>query len=131
MEIFPGGQGQVNSQHGNRPGRNSNSIGTLWVSSLPARKNEEDSIKNEGNRVATSSYVIFFRSSRADNSDLAEIQTHSSIYTIFMSLILRIKTLLSKVKSLEWLQHFAYYKSMGIYFRSLRAGKSTYYFVFA
>ena len=31
-------------------------------------KNEEDSIKNEGARVATRLFVVFFRRSRADNS---------------------------------------------------------------
>ena len=31
-------------------------------------KNEEDSIKNEGTRVATRLYADFFRRSRADNS---------------------------------------------------------------
>ena len=53
MGIFPDAQGQLTQQSEVKPGRNSNSFEMLWLSLLPARMNEEDPIKNEVARVAT------------------------------------------------------------------------------
>ena len=43
---------------------------------LATCKNEEDPIKNKGDRVVTTLFIDFFRCSRATYSNLAEIQTH-------------------------------------------------------
>ena len=52
MEVFPDLQGQLTPQFLVGPCRISNSSEILWLSSLPA-KNEEDPIKNESARVDT------------------------------------------------------------------------------
>ena len=52
MGIFSDAQGQLTLQSTVRSGQISNSVETLWLSSLP-EKNEEDPIKNEGARVFT------------------------------------------------------------------------------
>ena len=52
MGIFPDIQRQLTPPYVIQSGRISNSVETLWLSSLLA-KNEEDQIKNEGARVAT------------------------------------------------------------------------------
>ena len=69
-----------------------------------------------------------FRRSSADNSvvsggNLAEIRTHLSTSL----LPARIKKIQSKMKSLEWPQHFSHCKYMGIFFskRSRAANHST------
>ena len=61
MGIFPDAQGQLTPQSEVEPGRNSNSSEMLWLSLfirdvmvvLVTCKNEEDPIKNEVARVAT------------------------------------------------------------------------------
>ena len=52
MGIFPDAQGQLTPQSEVEPGQNSNSSEMLWLSLLTC-KNEEDPIKNEVARVAT------------------------------------------------------------------------------
>ena len=56
--IFPDAQGQLTPQSTVRSGQISNSVETLWFSSLPA-KNEVDPIKNRGARVFTTLYIYF------------------------------------------------------------------------
>ena len=60
---------------------NSTVLGPIWpnfelirdvINVLVTCKNEEDSIKNEGARVFTTLYIIFFRRSRADNSEVCD-----------------------------------------------------------
>ena len=58
MGISPQAQGQLTPQTVVGSGQNLNSVETLWLSSLPA-KNEEDLNKNEGARVATRLCVDF------------------------------------------------------------------------
>ena len=50
--LFSDAQGQITPQSLVELDRISNSLEILWLSSLPA-KNEEDPIKNEGARVLT------------------------------------------------------------------------------
>ena len=67
---------------------------------LDTCKNEEDPIKNEGARLLTQSLV---RSGRISNS--SEI--------LWMSLLpASMKKIRSKMKALEWTQHFPHYNSM-------------------
>ena len=66
-------------------------------------KNEEDRIKNEGARVLTRLYVIFFRRSRADNSEVRDgILPKSSKLLWLSSLPARMKKIQSKMKALEY-----------------------------
>ena len=58
MGIFPDAQGQLTLQSMVRSGQISNSSKTLWLSSSPA-KNEEDPIKNRGARVFNTLYMNF------------------------------------------------------------------------
>ena len=58
MGIFPDAQGQLTLQSMVGSGQISNSSKTLWLSSLPA-KNEEDPITNDGARVFTTLYINF------------------------------------------------------------------------
>ena len=58
MGIFPDAQGQLTLQSMIRSGQISNSSKTVWLSSLPA-KNEEDPIKNRGARVFATLYITF------------------------------------------------------------------------
>ena len=53
MGIFPDAQGQLTPQSEVEPSRNSKSSEMLWLSLLRIPKNEEDPIKNEVARVAT------------------------------------------------------------------------------
>ena len=58
MRIFRFGQGQLTLQPLVRSASNSNSVQTLWLSSLPERM-KKIRPKNEGTRVATRSNVDF------------------------------------------------------------------------
>ena len=68
MGIFPDAQGQVTLQSMVGSGQIANSSKTLWLSSLPA-KNEEDPIKNEGARVFTTVYSNQTRMGRCNFSN--------------------------------------------------------------
>ena len=67
MEIFSDAQSQLilQSVFGNRP---KFELCRDFMVVQVTCKNEEDSIKNEGTKVATRLYADFFRRSRADNS---------------------------------------------------------------
>ena len=66
MGIFPDAQGQLTLQSTVRSGQISNSVETLWLSSLPAKMKKIRS-KNRGAGVFTT-LCQFFRRARADNS---------------------------------------------------------------
>ena len=69
-----------------------------------------DEIKNEGARVFTALYIDFSRRARAGNSILSGRMWLKKIQT--------------KMKALEWSQHFSYCKSMGEFFKRVRVANS-------
>ena len=85
---------------------------------LFACKNEEDPIKNEGARVATTLFIYFsdaqgqltpkLEMESCQNSNSSEL-----LWLVFLSA--RMKKIHPKLKVLEWSQHFSHYKSMGIF----------------
>ena len=85
---------------------------------LVACKNEEDPTKNEGARVVT---TLFNTSSDAQGQLTPKSVMEScrnSIPSELLWLVLlsaRLKKINSKMKVLEWSQHFSYYKYMGIF----------------
>ena len=75
-------------------------------------KNEEEPIKNEEARVVTR-YVDF---SGAQGQITPKSVVESGRKFLCMCLLpARMKKIQSKMKSLEWPQHFSHYKSMGIF----------------
>ena len=71
MGFFSDAQGQLTPQFLVESGRNSNSSGILWLSSLPASMKKIRS-KNKAARVPTRLYIYrFFRRSRAANSKVS------------------------------------------------------------
>ena len=94
---------------------------------LVSCKNEEDPIKNEGDRVATSLLCQFSRRSRAGNSTVLDgiRPSFELIQDLWLSsLPARMKKIQSKMKSLELPQHFSQYKSNHIFSRRSRADNS-------
>ena len=85
---------------------------------LVACKNEEDPIKNEGARVVTTLFIDF-SDTQGQITQKSEIESCRNSYTSDLSslsfLSARIKKIHSKLKALEWSQHFSHYKSMGIF----------------
>ena len=85
---------------------------------LVACKNEEDPIKNEGARVVT---ILFINFSDAQGQltpkSVMESCRNSNISELLWLVLLyaRMKKIHSKMKVLEWSQHFSHYKSMGIF----------------
>ena len=79
--------------------------------------NEEDPIKNEGARVLTRLYIVFFfRSSRAVNSEVSGgILPKFELIQAFMGVLVTCKKIQSKMKALECHQDFPHYKSMGFF----------------
>ena len=80
-------------------------------------KNEEDSIKNEGARVATR-YVEFSdaQGQITQKSVVGSGRNSNSFKFLWMCLLsVRMKEIQSKMNSLEWHQHFSYYNSKGIF----------------
>ena len=100
-------------------------------------KYEEDPIKNEGARVLTRLYVFFFRRSRAANSEVSDgILPKFELIQAFIVVLFTCKNeedsikflparmkIQSKMKALEWSQHFSHYKP-GDFFRRSRAANS-------
>ena len=90
-------------------------------------KYEEYPIKNEGARVDTTLLQQFFRCARADNSGVGVgIWPKFELIQAFMhvlvtckneddrsSLPASMKKIRSKMKALEWTQHFPHYNPMG------------------
>ena len=80
-------------------------------------KNEEDPIKNEGARVFTTIYINFScaQGHITPESVVVPGQNSNSFKLSYMSsLPARMKMIQSKIKTLDWSQHFSHYKSMGI-----------------
>ena len=85
---------------------------------LVACKNEEDPIKNEGARVVTTLYVNFSEAQGQLTPKSVMESCRNSISCELLWVVLlsaRMKKIHSKVKVLEWSQHFSHYKSMGIF----------------
>ena len=81
---------------------------------LVACKNEEDPIKNEGTRVVST--LLFFRRSRADNSEVSNgILSKFKLIQAFIVVLIVCKNEEDPFKiesTIEWSQHFSHYKSM-------------------
>ena len=85
---------------------------------LVACKNEEDPIKNEGARVVTKHYSLFFTRSRAANSEVSdEILLKFKPIQAFMAVLVTCKNEEDPLENviLEWSQRFSHFKSMGIF----------------
>ena len=81
-------------------------------------KNEEDPIKNEGARVFTTLYIYFSDAQGQITLESVVVSgrnLNSSKLSCMSSLPARMKMIQSKMKELEWSQHFSHYKSMGIF----------------
>ena len=81
-------------------------------------KNEEDPIKNEGANVVTTLYINFSDAQGQINPELVlgSSENFNSFKLSCMSLLpARMKMIQSKMKRLEWSQHFSHYKCMGIF----------------
>ena len=79
-------------------------------------KYEEDPIKIEGARVATTQNNDFSRCSRAANTPQSEVEpsrNSNSSEMLWLPLLFPRMKIQSKMKLLEWPQHFPHYNSMG------------------
>ena len=98
MGIFPDAQGQLTLQSMVGSGQISNSSKPLWLSSLPA-KNEEDLINNEGARVFTTLYINF-SDARADNSGVGGcIWSKFELIQAFMHVLVTCKNEDDRIKN--------------------------------
>ena len=85
---------------------------------LVAYKNEEDPIKNEGARVVTTLFINFsdIQGQLTLKSVMESCRNSNPSKLIWLVLwSARMKKIHPKMKVLEWSQHFAHYKSMGIF----------------
>ena len=85
---------------------------------LAACKNDEDPIKNEGARVVTTSFIDFSdaQGQLTPKSVMESCRNSNSSELLLLFLLpARMKKVHSKMKVLEWSQHFSHYKSMGIF----------------
>ena len=81
-------------------------------------KNKEDPIKNEGARVFTTLYINFSdaQGQITLESMVVSGRNWNSSKPQYISLLpTRMKMIHTKMKELEWSQHFSHYKSMGIF----------------
>ena len=81
-------------------------------------KNGEDSIKNEGARVFTTVYINFPDTQGQITLESVVVSGrnfNSSELSYMSSSHARMKMIQSKMKGLEWSQHFSHYKSMEIF----------------
>ena len=81
-------------------------------------KNNEDPIKIEGTRVFTTFYIDFSDAQGKITLELVVVSSRNwnSSKLLCMSLLpTRMKMIHTKMKELEWSQHFSHYKSMGIF----------------
>ena len=84
----------------------------------PTCKNKEDPIKNEGTRVFTTFYIDFSDAQGQITLELVVVSSrkwNSSKLSSMSLLPTRMKMIHTKMKELEWSQHFSHYKSMGIF----------------
>ena len=85
---------------------------------LVACKNDEDPIKNEGARVATTFFINFSdaQGERPLKSMMESFPNSNSSKLLWLVLLsARMKKIHPKMKVLERSQHFFHYKSMGIF----------------
>ena len=101
MGIFPDTQGQLTPQSMVGSGRNFEFVRDFMVV-LVTCKNEDDPIKNQGQITLES---VMVSSQNLNQSKL------SCMYL----LPARMKMIQSKMKEVEWSQHFSHYKSKGIF----------------
>ena len=81
---------------------------------LVTSKYEEDPIKIEGARVATTGHFSNTQGQITPRSDVGSGRNSNSSEIIWLSLLLpSMKKIRSKMKLLEWPQHFPHYNSMG------------------
>ena len=81
-------------------------------------KNKEDPIKNEETRVFTTFYIDFSDAQGQITLELVVVSSrkwNSSKLSCMSLLPIRMKMIHTKIKELEWSQHFSHYKSMGIF----------------
>ena len=81
-------------------------------------KNKEDPIKNEGARVFTTLYIDFSDAQGQITLESVVVSSrkwNSSKLSCNSLLPTRMKMIHTKMKELEWSQHFSHYKSMGIF----------------
>ena len=81
-------------------------------------KNKEDPIKIEGTRVFTTFYIDFSDAQGQITLELVVVSSqnwNSSKLSCMSLLPTRMKMIHTKMKELEWSQHFSHYKSMGIF----------------
>ena len=81
-------------------------------------KNKKDLIKNEGTRVFTTFYIDFSDAQGQITLELVVVSSrkwNSSKLSCMSLLPTRMKMIHTKMKELEWSQHFSHYKSMGIF----------------
>ena len=85
---------------------------------LVACKNEEVPIKNEEARVVTTLFINFSdaQGQLTPKSVMESCRNSNSFKLYWLSLLfVRMKKIHSKLKALEWSQHFSHYKSMEIF----------------
>ena len=85
---------------------------------LVTYKNEEDPIKNEGARVVTTLFINFSDAQgQLTPKSVMESCRNSNPSKLLWWVLLsaRMKKIYSKLKALEWSQHFSHYKSLGIF----------------
>ena len=81
-------------------------------------KNKEDPIKNEGTRVFTTFYIDFSDAQGQITLELVVVSSrkwNSSKLSCMSLLPTRMKMIHTKMKELQWSQHFSHFKSMGIF----------------
>ena len=81
-------------------------------------KNKADPIKNEGTRVFTTFYIDFSDAQGQITLELVVVSSrkwNSSKLSCMSLLPTRMKMIHTKMKELEWSQHFSHYKSMEIF----------------
>ena len=81
-------------------------------------KNKEDPIKNKGTRVFKTFYIDFSDAQGQITLELVVVSSrkwNSSKLSCMYLLPTRMKMIHTKMKELEWSQHFSHYKSMGIF----------------
>ena len=106
-------------------GEISNTSKTLWLSSLPAKMKKIQSKMKALSRVFTL-YINFSDAQEQITLELVVVSgknSNSSKLSCMSSLPARMKMIESKIKELEWSQHFSHYKS-GDFSRRSRAANS-------
>ena len=117
MGIFPDAQGQLTPLSTVRSAQISNSVETLWLSSLPAKMKKIRS-KIKGARVFTTLYINFSDAQGQITLELVAVSgrnLNSSKLSCMSLLPARMRMIDSKMKELECSQDFSHYKSMGIF----------------